>query len=208
MNYLAHLYLSGESEKIIVGNFIGDYVKGKSFNNYPEQIALGIKLHRAIDSFTDDHKSFREAKLFFRDDFKLYSGIVVDFFYDHYLARNWEQYSAITLRKYAKKIHAILISNFRYLPPNVKRFLPFLIKNKRLESYSSIEGITRSLQIMSNYTSFPPNYYLAKEILIRNYDFLEKNFTVFFGDLIYFVEKEQGIAIKKPGSIPGSIVLR
>jgi acyl carrier protein phosphodiesterase len=208
MNYLAHLYLSGESEKVIVGNFIGDYVKGKSFTNYPKQIACGIKLHRAIDSFTDQHNKFGEARMLFRDDFRLYSGIVVDFFYDHFLAKNWEKYSAITLQKYAKKIHTILISNFGYLPPNVKRFLPFLIKNKRLESYSSIDGITRSLQIMSKYTSLPPNSDLAKEILIKNYEFLEKNFEVFFTDLVYFVEKEHGIKIKKTETISSPHVLR
>ena len=199
MNYLGHLYLSGESNKIIVGNFIGDYVKGNGYNKYPEKIAEWIKLHRAIDNFTDKHQIFRDSKKLFRSHFGLYSGIMVDLFFDHFLARNWTLYSAISLRKYAKKIHTVLILHFKYLPPNVKRFLPFLIKNRRLESYASVDGIIRSLHIMSNYSSVPANAELAGKILLQNYHVLEKNFEVFMFELIYFVENDFGIEIKKPG---------
>lgn len=80
MNYLTHIYLSGENEKVLVGNFIGDYVKGKNFEKFPENIQCGILLHRQIDTFTDSHPKFIEAKRKLRDDFGLYSGIIVDFF--------------------------------------------------------------------------------------------------------------------------------
>ncbi|WP_321371315.1 ACP phosphodiesterase [uncultured Draconibacterium sp.] len=198
MNYLAHLHLSGESEKLLVGNFIGDYVKGNKYLQYDEEIAKGILLHRQIDSFTDSHPLQKEAKLMFRDEFGLYSGIVVDFMYDHFLAKNWNNYSAVHLPAFAKRVHAVLLSNFTVLPRRVQGFLPFLIQNKRLLSYASIDGIIQSLKIMGNYTSLPGKSEHARTILTENYIELNANFSAFFAELIDFVTDNQKIAIKKP----------
>jgi len=198
MNYLGHLYLSGDSDKLIVGNFIGDYVKGKKYNLFPDEIAQGILLHRQIDTFTDEHKNFKLAKKLFREEYGLYSGIVVDFFFDHFLAKNWNQYSEITLRTFSKGIHAVLLSNFKHLPSRVKGFLPFLIQNKRLESYASIKGIVHSMKIMSNYSSLPAKSEMAQIILEDNYRFLDENFAEFMADIIEFISVEQGIKIKRP----------
>lgn len=203
MNYLAHLYLSGNSEKLLVGNFIGDYVKGSQFKNYPQEISDGILLHREIDFFTDNHMRHREAKRYFRDDFGLYSGIVVDLIYDHFLAKNWRHYSDVSLRTFAKRSHAILLSNFRILPVRVQSFLPFLIQNKRLESYATIEGIVKSLSIMSRYTSLPPNWDKAEFVLRANYKPLEDNFSIFFAEVIERVCAHRGIEIKRPDFITG-----
>jgi acyl carrier protein phosphodiesterase len=199
MNYLAHLYLSGDDEKIIVGNFVGDYIKGSNYKKFPPEIQKGIILHRQIDTFTDNHPKFLEAKQLLRNDFRLYSGIAVDLFYDYFLASSWNSFSEITLRQFSKNIHAILLSNFFYLPARVKGFLPFLIQNKRLESYASKAGIRQSLEIMSRYTSLPEKSREAITILKSNHSFFEENFTVFIKDIIEFVEDEFGIKIKKPG---------
>jgi len=195
MNYLAHIYLSGDDEKTIVGNFIGDYVKGNKFRNYPESIQKGILLHRKIDSFTDEHKNYREAKKLFRDDFGLYSGIVIDLFYDHFLAKNWRNYKDESLRSFAKKTHAILLSHFFQLPQRVQGFLPFLIQHKRLESYATIEGIQKSLEIMGRYTSLPEKSENASITLKKNYSFLENNFSEFILEIIGFIHSEYDIKI-------------
>lgn len=200
MNYLAHLFLSGNTDKVMVGNFIGDHVKGKKYNSYPTEIVKGILLHRQIDSFTDKHAKTKEAKTFFRNEFGLYSGIIVDFLYDHFLAKNWNNYSDETLRTFSKRAHAILLSNFRYLPVRVKSFLPFLIQNKRLESYASVDGIVEALRIMSNYSSMPPKSEAAKTIFQDNYQIFEEIFHCFMQDIIEFVGSEHGIEIKKPES--------
>lgn len=198
MNYLAHLYLSGEDEDIIVGNFIGDYVKGNKYNKYPDKIRRGILLHRMIDNFTNNHAEFREAKKLLAPEYRLYSGIVIDLFYDHFLAKNWNDYSEISLRKFAGKIHSILLSNFRYLPVRVQGFLPVLIQNRRLESYASQQGIQKSLEIMSRYTSLPDNSEKAAEILRINFEYFENNFASFMRSLIGYVEQESGIKIHLP----------
>ncbi len=198
MNYLAHLYLSGDDEKVITGNFIGDYVKGKNYNKYPESIKKGILLHRQIDFFTDSHQKFREAKKLLVTDFGLYSGIVIDLFYDHFLAANWNSYSNITLRDFSKKVHSVLLANFLHLPARVQGFLPSLIKNRRLESYSKPEGIEKSLEIMSHYTTLPDKSKKAAEILQSNHSFFHENFSEFMKEIIAFVETEFQTAIQKP----------
>jgi len=197
MNYLAHLFLSGDDEQIMVGNFIGDYVKGRDWSKLPDKIGKGISMHREIDVFTDTHPKFREAKTFFRSEFGLYSGIVIDFLYDHYLAKNWIEYSDLTLRTFAKRSHAVLLKNFRHLPIRVQGFLPFLIQNRRLESYASITGIVQALKIMSNYTTLPDKSNYVMHTMQINYDLFDANFKVFMFDIIQFMKEKHGLEFKK-----------
>lgn len=186
MNYLAHLYLSGNNEKIIVGNFIGDFVKGRQWEKYNPEIARGILLHRQIDTFTDKHHKINESKQYFKPGFGRYSGIIIDFLFDHYLAKNWGDYSDISLRQFSEKAHSVLVKNFLRLPGQVQQFLPFLIKNRRLESYAKIDGILESVGIMSKYSTLPSRPEILKEIWMNNYLALEENFTAFIPELIGF----------------------
>jgi acyl carrier protein phosphodiesterase len=204
MNYLAHLYLSGDNEKTLVGNFIGDYIKGNAYQSFPESIQSGILLHRQIDTYTDSHPNFKVAKSLFREEFGLYSGIIIDFFYDHFLASNWNKYSDLTLRNFAKKAHAILLSNFTVLPLRVQGFLPFLIQNRRLESYANISGILESVKIMSKYSSLPDKTEIAGKLLIDNYDLLSENFSEFMTDIISFVSSYHKINLQKPDVTEGA----
>lgn len=196
MNYLAHLYLSGTDEHMMVGNFIGDHVKGVDWKKYPSKIKDGILMHRQIDSFTDSHPKFREAKEPFRVEYGLYSGIIVDFVYDHFLASNWNEYSDYSLKTFAKFSHTVLLKNFIHLPLRVQGFLPFLIKNQRLESYATISGITEALKIMSNYSTLPAKSDFVKETLGNNHAFFQENFRVFMADLIYFITEKYGINLR------------
>lgn len=183
MNYLAHLYLSGSNEKLMVGNFIGDFVKGKQWEKYHPEIGKGILLHRQIDTFTDNHPKFNEARIHFKSDFGRYSGIIVDFLFDHYLAKNWASYSEKSLSQFTKQAHLVLLKNFLRLPAQVQQFLPFLISNKRLESYANINGIIEAVGVMSKYSSLPNKPELLEEIWLKKYHILEENFTAFMPEL-------------------------
>jgi acyl carrier protein phosphodiesterase len=184
MNFLAHLYLSGKNEKVLVGNFIGDYVKGRNYEAYEDEIKKGILLHRRIDSFTDNHPKFREAKKPFVPEFGLYSGIIIDLVYDHFLAKNWNCFSDSSLRDFTKWVHAVLLSNYLHLPRRVQGFLPFIIQNRRLESYATVDGIQKAMEIMGRYSSLPQKSAEATGILKENYSFLENNFFDFMADII------------------------
>ncbi|RKD86180.1 acyl carrier protein phosphodiesterase [Mangrovibacterium diazotrophicum] len=197
MNYLAHLYLSGESDEMMLGNFIGDYVKGQQYLRYSEDVQKGILLHRAIDSFTDTHPVVKEAADFFRPAYGRYSGIVTDVIFDHFLAKYWREYSPYTLRQFAKHVHAVLLSNFFQLPNRVKGFLPFLIQHKRLESYAQLDGIQQSLHIMAHRTSLPDHTNEAIAVLERNFAELKELFERFFEELVLHAEQRFDVNILK-----------
>ncbi|HET6555731.1 MAG TPA: ACP phosphodiesterase [Prolixibacteraceae bacterium] len=198
MNYLAHIYLSGDSEDIVLGNFIGDFVKGNRHQHYPEQVAYGILLHRRIDSFTDQHEAVIECIRLLRPGYGKYAGIVADVFFDHFLAHNWNDYSVYTLRSFAKNAHAIFLSNFGLLPMRLKQFLPFLIHHRRLESYAVRENLHQVLDIMSKRTSLPSNTGWAMQLLNDEYAQFEAHFRRFFPELINYVESDYGVMIKRP----------
>ena len=198
MNYLAHIYLSGESDEIKVGNFIGDFVKGNKYLKYPEKVAEGIRLHRNIDSFTDQHSIVREFIQLLKPGYGRYAGIVADVFMDHFLASNWHNYSSYTLRQFSMHAHAVFLSNFGLLPLRVKQFLPFLIQHKRFESYAHRESMFHVLEIMSRRTSLPANSEWAMQILHKEYDQFEFLFRSFFTEMTDYVESEFAIEISKP----------
>ena len=198
MNYLAHLYLSGESDEIKLGNFIGDFVKGNKYQHYPEMVAYGIQLHRSIDSFTDNHPDVKECIQLLKPGYGRFSGVVIDIFFDHFLATNWKDYSTVTLRQFAKQAHSIFLSNFLMLPLRVKQFLPFLIQHRRLESYAKKENLFHVLEIMSNRTSLPSNSEWAMTMLHQEYDEFERLFRSFFLDITDYVETNFNISIRKP----------
>ena len=198
MNFLAHLYLSGESEGIKTGNFIGDYVKGRKFEHYPDEIRRGILLHRAIDHFTDRNVHFREVRQFFQPAYNRYSGIVADVVFDHFLAMNWHSYSPFTLRDFTRHAHAVLLSNYLRLPFRVQQFLPVIIRNRRLESYATPEGLEKALEVMAKYTSLPPMSHQVTDVVEKNRSGLQALFTVFMADILQFVENEHGISVLRP----------
>ena len=184
MNYLAHLYLSGDDPEILIGNFIGDYVKGRKFTRYSASVRTGILLHRHIDTFTDRHPVFRESSALFKDIYKRYAGVVGDIVYDHLLAANWPDYSDVELHTFVRRAHHILMRHYFGLPGRVKQFLPFLIKSRRLETYQTFEGVEKTLNIMSAHSSLPQKTNEAMQCLEANYDELHQQFAGFMPEIV------------------------
>ena len=111
MNFLAHLYLSKNNKNILIGNFIADAVKGSDFKKFPEEIQAGILLHREIDNYTDTHLIVRNSKRRLNLHYRHYKGVIIDIFYDHFLAKNWHQYSETPLAVYAENVYGFLQEN-------------------------------------------------------------------------------------------------
>jgi acyl carrier protein phosphodiesterase len=197
MNFLAHIYLSGNNDEIKIGNFIGDYVKGNKYHIYPENIKNGILLHRFIDSFTDKNTYTFDSKSLFAPKYRKYAGVVIDIIYDHFLASNWSRYSFISLQDFINNFHNLLIENNEMLPKEVQVIYPKLIKNKRLYSYKDIEGIRSVLSTMAKFTSLPDHSDFAIEVLENNYEFLKRNFFLFFSDITYYIKTVHNIDIKR-----------
>jgi len=190
MNFLAHLYLSGDDSEIKIGNFIADSVKGKAHQNYSPKIQQGILLHRKIDEFTDKHQITKNLSFLFKSNYNRHSGIVMDVFYDHFLCQNWEKYNNVPIHQYINQCYKILLKNYMILPPQVRTFLPIMIAKNRLLSYSKIEGLENALQIMAKYTSLPAESNFAIEVLNINYQLINQQFLLFFDELILHVKNE------------------
>ena len=190
MNYLAHSYLSYQQSDLIIGNFIADSIQGNRFEGLTEGIIKGIILHRKIDTYTDAHPVFLTSKHRFSKDFDKYSGVLMDIIYDHYLAKNFEQYSPLSLQQHANGIYDILKNNHDFLPEHAKRFYGYMTERNILFHYSSIEGIQTVLTHLSSRIRNRFELQLAIPILEANYKEIEEEFFIFFDDLQAFCKEQ------------------
>ena len=188
MNFLAHLYLSGDDEEILVGNFIGDFVKGSQMDQYPEKIQKGIRLHRSIDQFTDSHDVVRESKKRLREKFRHYAPVIVDVFYDHFLAKDWAKFSGTSLRKYTEDFYEMMKKYAGSIPRGVTHMLGFMSRDNWLYNYQFIEGIDRALTGMSTRTKFENKMDEASLTLEEYYDDFQNEFDRFFPELKHHVK--------------------
>lgn len=195
MNYLAHIYLSGVNEEILVGNFIGDYVKGFELGRYSDMVRKGIILHRHIDSFTDTHLIVRRSKTRILEKYHKYSGIIIDIFYDHFLVNAWPVYSTVPIDEFVHNVHRILHHYIDVLPEGVRLFLPSFIRHNWIQRYSTIEGIEDVLHKMSARTTLPEETEYAIQVLRDEYDKFESEFSAFFPTLIHYVSKSFDITL-------------
>ncbi|MFO8147255.1 MAG: acyl carrier protein phosphodiesterase [Gillisia sp.] len=190
MNYLAHIYLSGEDEQLKIGNFIADSVKGRKFIGFPEKVKNGIILHRAIDTYTDSHPIVKKSVHRLFPVYSHYSAVIVDILYDHFLAANWSDYSDVPLEKYVAEFYELLNENFEILPKRVKQFLPYMIRDNWLLNYATIEGIGKILFQMDQRTKNRSQMQLATAELKLYYSEFEEEFRSFFTDLENFCSEQ------------------
>jgi len=183
MNFLAHIYLSGNNEYIIIGNFMADGIRGKQFEKYPEAIQKGILLHRAIDTFTDEHPLFRQSTKRLHERYHHYAGVIVDIYYDHFLAKNWGKYSEENLDDFVSEFYQSLHQSHAVLSEKTKNILPYMEKQNWLSSYQTIEGIHQILTQMDRRTQNNSNMRFASEELLAFYAEFENEFTLFFEDI-------------------------
>jgi len=189
LNFLAHIYLSGDNEDIQFGNFIGDFVKGKKYSKYSEDVIKGILLHREIDSFTDSHPIMHKSIKRMRPAYGKYAGVCTDILYDHFLAKYWSNYSSKILKDFVIDFHYTIIERLGKLPRKARRFAFPFIKNKRLICYADLNCFEDVLQKMAIYTSMPDNVKKAMTIIEDNYELFLNEFNNFFPELQYFSKK-------------------
>jgi len=186
MNYLAHAWLSFGHEQILVGNLISDFVKGKKKFDYPEGIQKGIALHRAIDTFTDDHQATKLAKATFRPAYRLYSGAFTDVAYDHFLANDPNEFTQESLRNFSEKVYRILDSHLEYLPEQFARMFPYMKQQDWLFNYSTVRGTELSFGGLVRRARYLTDSETAVSLFEEHYKTLQECYKVFFPDLKSF----------------------
>jgi acyl carrier protein phosphodiesterase len=183
MNFLAHIYLSGDNDLLKIGNFMADSIRGHSYEDYPDEIKKGILLHRSIDSFTDMHPVYRQSKHRLHEKYGHYSGVIMDIFYDHFLAKNWSTYSDENLDDYAANFYLLLKENYDVLTERVKGMMPYMIARNWFVSYATIEGLEMIMFQMDHRTKNRVNMHESMVELQQHYDEFNQEFTIFFEEL-------------------------
>ena len=184
MNFLAHIYLSGEDDFVKIGNFMADSIRGSQYLDYPNSLQKGILLHRHIDSFTDAHPIYRKSKHRLHEKYGHYSGVIMDIAYDHFLAKNWSKYSNEKLEDYAADFYQLIQDNYEILTERTKGMLPYMIGRNWLVSYATIAGLEMILFQMDYRTKHRAH---MQEAIVEIQDFyteFESEFFQFFEELV------------------------
>ena len=190
MNFLAHLKLSGDHEYIMLGNFIADHIRGNKISHLPQEVIDGIMLHRRIDYYTDHHPEFMKTRARLHEKYHKYAGVIADIYYDHFLAKNWNDYSEYHLSSFTTYSYGILLRHYSLLPSRTKKILPFFIMQNWLTSYRKFEGLRRSFQYMAKRANFKSDMEFAVEDLIDDYELYEAEFKAFFPDIATYCQNE------------------
>jgi acyl carrier protein phosphodiesterase len=183
MNFLAHIYLSGDNDLLKIGNFMADSIHGKRYLDYADDLQKGILLHRFIDTFTDAHPIYRQSRRRLYEKYGHYAGVIMDIVYDHFLAKNWKAYSEVNLEEYAAQFYQSLQNNFELLTPKTQNLLPYLINQNWLVQYASLEGLETILYQMDNRTKKRVHMHKAIAEVQLYYSELEHEFTEFMEEL-------------------------
>lgn len=183
MNYLAHIFLSGNDPDIITGNFAGDHVKGKNYERFTAGMIKGVELHRAIDTFTDSHPVVTESKKRLRPVFHKYSPVIIDVFYDHFLAANWKDHADISLEEFTQQAYTVLDAKKDFLPPRAQRMLSYMMPQNWLLHYADLGGIHKALSGMASRAQFSSGMEKATDYLEKDYKLYQNEFTMFFPEL-------------------------
>jgi len=184
MNFLAHIYLSFDDPEITLGNFFADHIRANKYKHLPNKVQKGILLHREIDSFTDSHPIAKQSSKRLHKNYSHYSRVIVDIYYDHFLAKNWQDYSSVPLADYVEGFYDLLENNYLILPLSTQRMMPYMIADNWLYNYANLAGISRVLNGMNRRTKNRSKMTFAIEDLEEHYEALQNEFRRFFKELI------------------------
>ncbi len=185
MNYLAHLHLAPDHPAARVGNLLGDFLKPSAAGHLPPDLQAGMALHRRIDALTDSHPLVLASKARIAPARRRYAGILVDIFYDHFLARHWRRFDVRPLPDFTRQCYAELRDFHPWLPPRLRDILPLMSAEDWLLSYRRTEGIADVLARFSRHRIQRANPVADGIIdLLENYDGLEQDFLDFYPSLI------------------------
>lgn len=190
MNYLAHLHLGGDRPPQLLGSLYGDFVKGRLEGRFPAEIEAAIRLHRRIDAFTDRHPLLERSRARFPVERRRTSGILLDLFFDHCLARDWAQYAAEPLAAFTGRVYRLLAAQPE-LPERLAHIAPRMAAQDWLGSYRDFAVLEQVLSGMSRRLSRAQLLDGAVLELERLYEPLSEDFRAFYPELLDFVHSER-----------------
>ena len=190
MNFLAHVFLSGNNTPLAIGNLIADRIKGNQVKKLPSEIQKGVYLHREIDEFTDNHPIFKECVRELFPKYRHYSRVLVDMYFDHFLAANWQRYHPVPLAEFSEDFYVKLEVESTQFSDSIQNFIRALIRYNWFDEYRTLEGLRKILSQMERRTKFPSNLAAATEDLHQKYPYFEGRFFEFMTELISFTKNK------------------
>jgi len=188
MNHLAHLLLAGSDEGLIAGAFLGDYIKGRLTQDMPGHVVRGIRLHRAIDAFTDSHRLPLESRQRFENRFRRFGSIMTDVIYDHFLAANWHEWHPDHLQQFSDRTFETLFQQREHFPEPAIKSCQRMFEHNSLVNYQDPEFIGRSLRYLSTRLSRENPLDEGFLQFIKQQEQLLADFRKFFPELISYTE--------------------
>ena len=189
MNYLAHIRLAGDDPEYLIGNFLGDFVKGRLPEDcYTPGIRRGIMMHRRIDAWTDSHEITRECARLISPERRRWSRVILDIFYDHLLAVNWERYSDESLRDFLDRAYGIILGAADIFPEPGAARINTIIKDGWIEKYRSISGLSVVFQGMSIRVRRKNPLSGSEQELVAHYDEMNEHFNRFFPEILEYAK--------------------
>jgi acyl carrier protein phosphodiesterase len=189
MNYLAHAYLSFQHPKIMIGNLIADYVKGSQFTQYEQEIQAGIRLHRAIDSFTDQHLLVKECRDLLKPHFRHSAGVFIDIFFDYFLANDTRYFPPDALYPFTQEVYLNLLHHEAILSEPMIHFFSHMKQSNWLLGYQYEEGISRSVHGICKRHPVLGDPAHAMILFQENRSEIQQRFHTFFPELILHTEQ-------------------
>lgn len=183
MNFLGHLYLSGDDPLVITGNFMADAIKGSDLSRFPAGLQRGIRLHRAIDHYIDQHPLARAGRDRARAHAGRYAPVVLDLFYDHLLAAHWNALHPEPLEDFTARMYGVLQANATWMEGRPARMLPPMMADDWLGAYAQREGLSRALQGMSRRAPEGEVMAGAEAVLWAHYEAYRAEFIAFLTDI-------------------------
>jgi len=189
MNYLAHLYLSEPTEDAWLGSLLGDFVKGPLDGRYSADITRAIALHRKIDTFTDAHPLVLQSKARISPARRRYAGIMVDMFYDHFLAKYWREYHDEPIGEFTARIYGMLHARHAMLPDRLQTMAPRMARSDWLASYAELDSIRAALDRMGQRLKRENRLRDSADELSEHYAGLESDFRRFLPKVVQFARR-------------------
>jgi len=187
LNFLAHLYLSSHDEHLMVGNFLGDFLKNKEVALLPPPVREGVRMHRQIDTFTDNHPAVRQSVQRLRPVHRKYAPVILDVLHDYLLAQNWGRYSGVALADFAAGVYEVLSNHLHLMPGYLQTHLPMMIADDWLVRYGTVDGLRFTFNRMKQRSSAPHFFENAVESLELHHESLDADFNAFFPDVMKLV---------------------
>ncbi len=180
LNWLAHLHLSEPTPEFRLGSILPDFASIATLQTLPEAFQRGIRHHRQIDAYTDSHPIFRRSVRRLDESHRRFGGVIIDIFYDHILARDWDAFNGTPLSEFVEEFYASFDPYWEWIPADARPRFQLMRRHNLLGSYSELSGISEALARIGARLRRPVDLASSVAALDHNYHSFHTDFHEFF----------------------------